>query len=251
LKVLLKDYMQKNLLETQHVSVQYGGVNALDDVSVVIGEGEIVALMGPNGAGKSTVIKSMFGLAPIASGEVLLHGEPYVPIPHNIVHKSVSYVPQGRRVFTHLSVEENLEIGGYIVKDKSLVKDRIAAAYDLFPDLKAKRDKYSGTLSGGQQQMLAIARGLMTDPKVLLLDEPSLGLAPKIVKEVFELVSKINEERHTAILIVEHNLQSLLPIAHRAYVLDHGKVIIEGDAQKVASGDILERIFMGTYKPTH
>ena len=240
--------MKKNLLETTKVSVHYGGVKALDGVSVSIGEGEIVALMGPNGAGKSTVIKSMFGLAPIASGQVLLHEKPYIPIPHNIVHKGVSYVPQGRRVFTHLSVEENLEIGGYIISDKSLVRDRIVQAYDLFPALKAKRDKPSGTLSGGQQQMLAVARGLMTDPKVLLLDEPSLGLAPKIVTEVFELVAKINEERHTAILIVEHNLQSLLPIAHRAYVLDHGKVVVEGDAQTVGSGDTLEKVFMGTYQ---
>ncbi len=240
--------MKKSLLQTKNVTVQYGGVTALKRASVAIGEGEIVALMGPNGAGKSTVIKSMFGLAPISSGEVLLHEAPYTPIPHQIVHKGVSYVPQGRRVFTHLSVYENLEIGGYIVPDKSLVEDRITQAFDLFPDLKKKRDNASGTLSGGQQQMLAIARGLMTDPNVLLLDEPSLGLAPKIVKEVFELVARINEERHTAILIVEHNLQSLLPIAHRAYVLDHGEVVVTGDATNIGQSDILERVFMGTYK---
>ena len=213
---------QETLLNLNGIHVRYGGVRALEGASVSLDEGEIVALMGPNGAGKSTVLKAAFGLTPVASGHISWEGKTVSPIPYEMVARGIAFVPQGRRVFTDLTVEENLEVGGYTNRDAKITKERIAGVYELFPVLKEKRRAKSGTLSGGQQQMLAIARGLMTDPKVLLLDEPSLGLAPKIVKEVFALIKEVNERRKTAVMVVEHNIKSLLSIAHRAYILDQG-----------------------------
>ena len=236
---------QETLLQLQNVSVSYGGVRALDGVDVSLDEGEIVALMGPNGAGKSTILKTIFGLAPIHSGNVLWHEKPCTPVPYQVARLGIAFVPQGRRVFTHLTVEENLEIGGFILSDKQELKRRMDEVMELFPLLKQKRKAKSGTLSGGQQQMLALARGLMTDPKVLLLDEPSLGLAPKIVKEVFSKIKEINEKHRTAILVVEHNIKSLLEIVHRAYILDKGKIIREDSSKHLLESDILERVVMG------
>src|SRR3989344_636639 len=236
------------LLQLDNVSVHYGGVKALDDVSIGIDEGEIVALMGPNGAGKSTALKAIFGLAPIGQGQVLWHEKAIKPIPYQMVDLGISFVPQGRRVFAHLTVEENLEIGGYTVKNKDEVKRRGQELMQMFPQLFSKRKAKSGTLSGGQQQMLAIARGLMNDPKVLLLDEPSLGLAPKIVAEVFEKIREINLRRKTAIMVVEHNITSLLKIATRAYVLDKGKVVVEDKPDALVQSKILEKVFLGHVK---
>ena len=235
----------ETLLELKNIHVHYGGVKALDGASVSIDEGEIVALMGPNGAGKSTILKAIFGLAPIDSGEVLWEGHAFKPVSYEVVERGVSFVPQGRRVFHHLTVLENLEIGGFNVRSVAERKERITNVLDLFPALKSKLKAKSGTLSGGQQQMLAIARGLMPDPKVLLLDEPSLGLAPKIVKEVFEKIREINERRRTAIFVVEHNLKSLLEITKRAYVLDKGKIYAEGDPKEIIEKGILEKVFLG------
>jgi len=233
------------LLQLDNVSVHYGGVKALDDVSIGIDEGEIVALMGPNGAGKSTALKAIFGLAPIGQGQVLWHEKAIKPIPYQMVDLGISFVPQGRRVFAHLTVEENLEIGGYTVKNKDEVKRRGQELMQMFPQLFSKRKAKSGTLSGGQQQMLAIARGLMTDPKVLLLDEPSLGLAPKIIKEVFAEIKQISLRHKIAIVIVEHNLKSLLEIVNRAYVLDKGKVVAHNSGRAIINSDILEKVFLG------
>ncbi len=238
-------HMKEILLKLNDVHVHYGGVHALDGASVAIDEGEIVALMGPNGAGKSTVLKAIFGIAPIHSGEVLWHEKKFVPIPHEVVKRGIAFVPQGRRVFKYLTVEENLEIGGFIVGDKGELRRRMDEIMETFPALKTKRKAKSGTLSGGQQQMLAIARGLMVDPKVLLLDEPSLGLAPKIVKEVFENIRLINERHKTAIVVVEHNIKSILSIVHRAYVLDKGKVAAHGKPEELLSSGVLEKIFLG------
>ena len=235
----------ETLLELRNIHVHYGGVKALDGASVSIDEGEIVALMGPNGAGKSTILKAIFGLAPISSGEVLWEGQTFKPVSHEVVERGISFVPQGRRVFHHLTVLENLEIGGFNVKSATERKERIANVLELFPALKGKLKAKSGTLSGGQQQMLAIARGLMTDPKVLLLDEPSLGLAPKIVKEVFQKIKEINERRKTAIFVVEHNLKTLLEITTRAYVLDKGKVYAEGNPKELVANKVLEKVFLG------
>ncbi len=233
------------LLQLKDIHVNYGGVKALDGADISIDEGEIIALMGPNGAGKSTILKTIFGLAPIHSGKVLWHEKPFNPISYQVVRMGIAFVPQGRRVFTHLTVEENLEIGGFIIKDRAELKRRIAEVMELFPILKQKRKDKSGTLSGGQQQMLALARGLMADPKVLLLDEPTLGLAPKVVKEVFVKIKEINEKHKTAIMIVEHNIKSVLDFAHRAYVLNQGKVVFNDTAKQAQTSDILENVFMG------
>ncbi len=236
---------KETLLQLQNVSVHYGGVKALDGVDVSLDEEEVVALMGPNGAGKSTILKTIFGLAPIHSGKVLWHERPFEPISYQVAQKGISFVPQGRRVFSHLTIEENLEIGGFILQDNKELKRRMEEVMDIFPVLRQKRRAKAGTLSGGQQQMLALARGLMTDPKILLLDEPSLGLAPKIVKEVFAKIREINEKHKTAIMVVEHNIKSLLGIAHRAYVLDKGKIVAKDTSQKLLGSGVLEKIFMG------
>lgn len=236
---------KETLLQLRNIFVHYNGVKALEGVDVAIDEGEIVAIMGPNGAGKSTILKSIFGLVPIHSGSVLWHQRPIKPISHQMASMGIAFVPQGRRVFTHLTVEENLEIGGFLVKDRVELKRRIEEIMETFPVLKQKRRAKSGTLSGGQQQMLALARGLMTDPKVLLLDEPSLGLAPKIVKEVFLKIKEVNEKHKTAIAVVEHNIKSLLEIAGRAYVLDKGRVVYKDISQKLLKSDILEKVFLG------
>ncbi|HEY0908406.1 MAG TPA: ABC transporter ATP-binding protein [Candidatus Paceibacterota bacterium] len=236
--------MQKEiLLKLDNVSVHYGGVKALDGASVQIDEGEVIALMGPNGAGKSTVLKALFGIAPIESGRVVWREKAIKPLSHEMVERGVAFVPQGRRVFKHLTVRENLEVGGYSVKDTKLVAKRVDEVLELFPVLKQKIKAKSGTLSGGQQQMLAIARGLMIDPKVLLLDEPTLGLAPKVVLEVFAKIKEINERRGIAVVVVEHNLKSLMAIASRAYVMDKGKVAFSGSAKEVVDSDILKKIF--------
>lgn len=233
------------LLRLSNISVYYGGVKALDGVDISIDEGEIVALVGPNGAGKSTVLKTIFGLTPIHSGKIFWHEKEIKPVPHEIVQRGISFVPQGRRVFNHLTVEENLEIGGFIIKDKKELKRRISEVMEIFPALKRKQKKKAGSLSGGEQQMLALARGLMTDPKVLLLDEPSLGLAPKIIKEVFNKIKEINEKHKTAIMVAEHNIKSLVDIANRCYVLDKGKVVAEDNLKNILESDILERVFVG------
>jgi branched-chain amino acid transport system ATP-binding protein len=235
----------KTLLQLKDIKVHYGGVKALDGASVQVDEGEVVALMGPNGAGKSTILKVIFGLAPIESGEVLFYGQKVSPVSYEMVERGVAYVPQGRRVFKYLTIRENLEVGGYVLKDRKIINERIEEVLDFFPILRQKIKEKSGTLSGGQQQMLAIARGLMVDPKVLLLDEPSLGLAPKVVKEVFEKIKEINQKRKTAIVVVEHNIKSLLEIATRAYVLDKGSVYKEGKPEEIIKTGVLEKVFLG------
>lgn len=236
---------KETLLQVKDVHVHYGGVKALDGASVAVDEGEVVALMGPNGAGKSTVLKAIFGLAPIDRGQILWEERAVRPISHEMVKRGISFVPQGRRVFHHLTVKENLEVGGYAISNQKEIKNRIEDVLELFPILRSKIKDKSGSLSGGQQQMLALARGLMIDPKVLLLDEPSLGLAPKIVKEVFQKIKEINEKRRTAIVVVEHNIKSLLEIAQRAYVLDKGEVVVSGNPRDIIESNVLEKVFLG------
>lgn len=237
--------MKEVLLKLEDIHVHYGGLKALNGASVQIDEGEIVALMGPNGAGKSTILKALFGITLITSGKVMWHEKEILPIPREMIDRGISYVPQGRRVFPSLTVRENLEIGAYTVNSKNEIKERIEEVLEIFPALKTKLKESSGHLSGGQQQMLAIARGLMTDPKVLLLDEPSIGLAPKIVKEVFQKIKEINEMHKTSIVIVEHNLKSVNEITHRTYVLDKGRVVAEGKPDELMSSGILEKVFLG------
>lgn len=235
---------KEQLLRLENISVNFGGVHALKNVSLSFDEGEIVALMGPNGAGKSTVLKAVFGLVKTVQGKVLWHEQEIKPVSHEVVKMGISFVPQGRRVFRYLTVKENLELGGITIKSKNILKERIAEVLVLFPALKEKMNERTGDLSGGQQQMVAIARGLITDPKLLLLDEPSLGLAPKIVKEVFEKIKEINEKRKMAIVIVEHNIKSILSITDKAYILDKGVLVHTGVGEEILKDNILEKVFL-------
>jgi branched-chain amino acid transport system ATP-binding protein len=235
------------LLQLENISVHYSGVKAVDNVSASLNEGEILALMGPNGAGKSTILKSIFGLVPIDTGAILWQGGRMVRQTYRIAGLGIAFIPQGRRVFRHLTVEENLEIGGFMIHDKGVLARKIEETMDIFPVLFDKRKEKSGTLSGGQQQMLAIARGLVTGPKVLLLDEPSLGLSPRMMTEVFHKIVEINERQDTTIMVVEHNIKSVLDIADRAYVLDKGRIAAEGNSRFLLNSDILEEVFLGKY----
>ena len=236
------------LLELVDVSVHYGAVVALDGVSLGVRKGEVVAVMGPNGAGKSTVLKAIMGLAPVVSGDVYWRREPLAAATHEIVKEGIAFVPQGRRVFTHLTVEENLEMGCLYLGDRAEKERRLDSVMDLFPVLRQKRRDLASQMSGGQQQMLALGRGLMAGPDVLLLDEPTLGLAPIVVKEVFQKVSEISERLSTTILVVEHNIKGVLDIVDRAYVLDLGRVVHDGTPQSVQETDILTQVFLGRVK---
>lgn len=237
---------QRMLLELENISVHYGAVVALDHASLGLNEGEIVAVMGPNGAGKSTVLRAILGLAPVVSGTIYWQQKPLQALTHEIVRLGISFVPQGRRVFTHLTIEENLEMGCLYLKDSGEKKRRLEAVMELFPILYEKRRQVASQMSGGQQQMLAVGRGLMANPQVLLLDEPTLGLAPIVVKEVFEKVVEINQKLGTSVFVVEHNIKSALDIVSRAYILDKGKVVHDGTPQTVRDSDILTKVFLGT-----
>ena len=233
------------LLRLDNVSVHYGVVVGLDHVSVGLGDGELVAVMGPNGAGKSTVLKAIMGLAPVVSGAVYWQQKVLDAATHEMVELGISFVPQGRRVFTHLTIEENLEMGCLYVASETEKMRRRDAIMDLFPVLHEKRKHLASQMSGGQQQMLAVGRGLMANPKALLLDEPTLGLAPKVVKEMFEKIVEINQKLGTSIFVVEHNIKSALDIVTRAYVLDKGKLVHDGTPKSVRDSDILTKVFLG------
>ena len=234
------------LLELTDISVEYGAVRALTDVSMAIHAGEVVAVMGPNGAGKSTVLKAVMGLAPVVAGNVYWRQEPLAAETHEIVKEGIAFVPQGRRVFTHLSIAENLEMGCLYLNDRAEKARRLDSVMELFPVLYEKRRDYASAMSGGQQQMLALGRGLMASPELLLLDEPTLGLAPIIVKEVFQKVAEISERLGTTIMVVEHNIKGVLDIVDRAYVLDKGAVVHNGTPQSIRDTDILTQVFLGS-----
>jgi branched-chain amino acid transport system ATP-binding protein len=236
--------MKELLLELKNATVQYGGVRALNGATIAVDEGEIVALMGPNGAGKSTILKALCGIAPLAEGQVLWQGQELRPVTHQMAGRGIAYVPQGRQIFKHLTVEENLELGGYALPNRGDTKGNIEEVLKIFPALREKLHTKAGLLSGGQQQMLTIARGLVSNPRVLLLDEPSLGLSPKIVKEVFALIAEINQLRKISILVVEHSIKSVLGIATRAYVLSRGTVAIATQPGETISDAALEKVFL-------
>ena len=219
---------EMRLLELVDISVHYGAVIALDQASLGVEKGEVVAVMGPNGAGKSTVLRAIMGLAPVVGGKVYWQQSLLQAETHEIVKEGIAFVPQGRRVFTHLTIEENLEMGCLYLNSSAEKRRRIDGVMELFPILHEKRKDYASQMSGGQQQMLALGRGLMADPEVLLLDEPTLGLAPIVVKEVFQKVSEISEKLGTTIFVVEHNIKGVLDIVNRAYVLDKGQVVHDG-----------------------
>ena len=237
------------LLELIDVSVRYGAVSALEGVSLVVRSGELVAVMGPNGAGKSTVLKAVMGLAPVVSGEVYWRGERLASATHEIVKEGIAFVPQGRRLFTHLTIEENLEMGCLHVKDRAERERRMESVMELFPVLRGKRRDPASRMSGGQQQMLALGRGLMAGPQALLLDEPTLGLAPVVVKDVFQMVSTIGRKLGVTIVVVEHNIRGALDIVDRAYVLAAGRVVFEGTPQSVQETNVLTEVFLGKVGP--
>ncbi len=233
------------LLALENVSVRYGAVSALTGATMGVRRGEVVAVMGPNGAGKSTVLKAVMGLAPVVSGQVFWRGQRLPHATHEIVKEGLSFVPQGRRLFTHLTIEENLEMGCLFVKDGAERARRRDTVMDLFPILREKRRDPASQMSGGQQQMLALGRGLMASPEALLLDEPTLGLAPVIVKEVFRTIETVGKVLGTTIMIVEHNIRGVLDIVDRAYVLDAGRVVFNGTPDEVLETGILTEVFLG------
>ena len=234
------------LLELKDISVRYGAVSAIEAVSLGVRKGEVVAVMGPNGAGKSTVLKAVMGLAPVVGGKVYWRQELLAAATHEIVKEGIAFVPQGRRVFTHLTIQENLEMGCLYLNDRAEKERRLDSVMELFPVLHDKRRDLASQMSGGQQQMLALGRGLMASPEMLLLDEPTLGLAPIVVREVFEKVWEISDRLRTTILVVEHNIKGVLNIVDRAYVLDKGRVVFEGTPESVRETDILTQVFLGS-----
>ena len=234
------------MLELKNLKTFYGNIQALKDVSLEISEGEIITLIGANGAGKSTTLMSVCGIVPPRSGEVLFLGQPIQEMaPNSIVSLGISQVPEGRRIFPFLSVAENLDMGAFLRNDKDEIKRDIEYIYELFPILADRRNQAGGTLSGGEQQMLAISRALMAKPRLLLMDEPSLGLAPLIVKQIFEIIKKINAESKTTIFLVEQNANMALKVAHRGYVMETGRVSMADTAANLLANDEVRKAYLG------
>jgi branched-chain amino acid transport system ATP-binding protein len=233
------------MLEIQDLNVYYGAIHALKGIHCHLEQGEIVTLIGANGAGKSTTLNSLSGILPSRKGRILFEGQDITRMPApDIVRLGIIQVPEGRKIFATLTVMENLEIGAYTQKDKDQIQRDIDYAFQLFPRLKERRSQLGGTLSGGEQQMLAIARGLMAHPRLLLLDEPSMGLAPILVEQIFEIIADINS-RGTSILLVEQNAQMALSIADRGYVMVTGNVSMEGDAHDLLENPQVIEAYLG------
>jgi branched-chain amino acid transport system ATP-binding protein len=233
------------MLAVENLSVNYGAIRALHQVSCRVEQGEIVALIGANGAGKTTILNTISGIVPSISGTVSFEGEEITRMAaHLIVRKGICQVPEGRRVFARMSVQENLEMGGFILTSKNDIAQGIERAFTLFPRLAERRKQAARTLSGGEQQMLAMGRALMSNPRLLLLDEPSMGLAPMLVEKIFEIVVEINKTG-TTIMLVEQNASMALSIAHRAYVLETGEVVLSGDADELAENPEVRKAYLG------
>lgn len=233
------------LLEVKDLEVHYGVINAIKKISFNVEQGEIVALIGANGAGKTSTMHAISGLLNGKSGEIIFNGESIMKTPaHKIVSKGLAQVPEGRRIFAQLSVEDNLEMGAYLRNDADGIKNDIEHIYTLFPRLRERKKQLAGTLSGGEQQMLAMGRALMSRPKILLLDEPSMGLSPLLVKEIFRIIQDINK-RGTTILLVEQNAKMALGIADRAYVLETGKIVLEGTGEELAASERVRKAYLG------
>lgn len=233
------------LLEIRDLHVYYGSIHALKGIDLEVAEGEIVTLIGANGAGKSTTLKTVSGLLRPQKGQIRYRGEAISHLPsHRIVALGISQVPEGRRIFANLTVRENLEMGAYLRRDRRGVAEDLDRVYTLFPRLKERQKQVAGTLSGGEQQMLAIGRGLMAHPTLLLLDEPSMGLAPLLVKEIFAIIREINAAG-TTILLVEQNAHMALSVAHRAYVLETGRIVLGGRAQELACNEQVRKAYLG------
>ena len=237
--------MATPLLEVNDVDTFYGSIHALRGISLEVTQGEIVALIGGNGAGKSTTLNSISGLVRPRNGEIRLNGEDLAKSqPHEIMAKGVVQVPEGRRIFARLTVTENLRMGAYVVSDKAVVTQRIDQAFEMFPRLKQRQGQVAGTLSGGEQQMLAMSRALMSAPKVLLLDEPSMGLAPLLVDLIFDTISDLHA-RGTTILLVEQNARKALQVADRGYVIETGQIVLADRADVLRESPMVQKAYLG------
>ncbi|MCD8552793.1 ABC transporter ATP-binding protein [Seleniivibrio sp.] len=234
------------MLEISNINAFYGNIQALHNVSINIKQGEIITLIGANGAGKTTTLMSISGIVNPKSGEIRFNGEVISgKKPDKIVQMGLAHVPEGRHIFPYLTVMENLDLGAYLRKDKDNVKKDLEHVFDLFPRLRERKNQQGGTLSGGEQQMLAISRALMARPKMLLLDEPSLGLAPLIVRQIFDIIKRINQEDGTTIFLVEQNANLALKVAHRGYVMENGHITMEDEAQKLLVNEEVKKAYLG------
>ncbi len=237
--------MPDPILSVIDINTYYGSIHALRGISLEVGKGEIVALIGGNGAGKSTTLNSISGLVRQRSGQIVLDGEDLSQFkPHEIAAKGCVQVPEGRRIFARLTVLENLRMGAYVVSDKAAVTQRIDRAFEMFPRLKQRQKQIAGTLSGGEQQMLAISRALMSEPKVLLLDEPSMGLAPLLVDLIFETIGDLHAQG-TTILLVEQNARKALQVADRGYVIETGKIVLAEKAENLRENEMVQKAYLG------
>jgi len=232
------------MLELRDVTVSYGMIDALKGISINVAQGEIVALIGANGAGKSTTLMSISGVVPLRRGAIVYDGTPISGLPmHEIVERGISQVPEGRRIFPRMTVRENLDMGAVSLSSRELAQ-YISRVFEMFPALADRGKQLGGTLSGGEQQMLAIGRALMSRPRLLLLDEPSLGLAPIIVSKIFKIIKEINDQG-TTILLVEQNAKAALRLAHRAYVMETGKIVMEGEASRLEKDPGIKKAYLG------
>ena len=233
------------LLEIKDLEVNYGVIKAIKGVSFDVNEGEIIALIGANGAGKTTILHTITGLIQAKKGSIVFDGKELTKTPpHKIVSMGMAHVPEGRRIFQQLSVLENLKLGAYTRKDKSEIASTLKMVYERFPRLEERKNQVAGTLSGGEQQMLAMGRALMSKPRIILMDEPSMGLSPLLVSEIFDIIEVINESG-TTVLLVEQNAKKALSIADRAYVLETGKITLSGDAKDLINDESVKKAYLG------
>ena len=233
------------MLNIQHLTKTYSGKKAVDDLSLHIAPGEIYGFIGHNGAGKTTTLHTVTGLISPKSGQVLFEGKDITKTPaHKIVSMGMAHVPEGRRVFAELSVYENLRMGAYTRKDKAEIEETLKSVYKRFPRLQERKNQMAGTLSGGEQQMLAMGRALMSKPRIILMDEPSMGLSPIMVNEIFDIIRAVSESG-TTVLLVEQNAKKALSIADRAYVLETGKIVLSGDAKELLEDDSIKKAYLG------
>jgi branched-chain amino acid transport system ATP-binding protein len=238
--------MTSPLLELRNMHVHYGAIHAIQGLNLVVNEGEIVTILGSNGAGKTTTLHSISGLIPTSSGEIIFDGKAiHATAAHKIVAQGIAQSPEGRMVFPDLTVFENLEMGAYLRSDKKEIENDLEYMFSLFPRLLERRKQLAGTLSGGEQQMLAIARAFMSKPKLLLLDEPSLGIAPILVKAIFNAIVEINQKKNMTILLVEQNAFAALKIADRGYVIATGEMFMEGKAEDLISNEEIQKAYLG------
>lgn len=233
------------MLKISNLNVSYGAIHAIHDVSMEVGDGEIVSLIGANGAGKTTILHSITGLKKADSGTIEYNGQDLVKTePSKIVTLGMAHVPEGRHVFPTMTVEENLEMGAYITSDKEKIKKTAESVFERFPRLKERRKQLAGTLSGGEQQMLAVGRALMSNPSILLMDEPSMGLSPLLIREIFSIIKAVHEQGIT-VLLVEQNAKMALSIADRAYVLETGRISMTGTGQELLNNENVKKAYLG------